>query len=157
MEHSVNWIVTADSRRALLFACQRTPGGEVHLEQRESIENTHESEHEHGRPVLAGGAERRGSVTRSGARAAPHGVAPGHELEEGQRRFAHEVRSWLTEARRNAGAERVVVFAPARFLGLLRGEFAGDPTTGLREGELTHLRPHELAAHPAVLGAVGAK
>lgn len=154
MTSQPHWIVTADSRRASLLACRRTPRGELYLDQIKSIENRHEAEHERGRPTLAGGAERRGSVARSGARAAPHAVAVGHEHEEEQLRFAREVTSWLADARRNPGAHRVTLFAPARFLGLLRAEVAKDDPTELREAELTHLRPHELAAHPAILSAI---
>lgn len=154
MEHHQQWIVTADGRSAALFECQRTPAGKLHLERRKSIENAHEAEHERGRPTLAGGAERRSSVARSGAQAAPHAVAVGHEHEEEQRRFAREVTSWLADARRNPGAHRVTLFAPARFLGLLRAEFAKDDVTALQEAELTHLGPSELAVHPAILSAI---
>jgi hypothetical protein len=81
-------------------------------------------------------------------------VAGGHEHEEEQRRFAREVASWLTQARQNPDAHRVTLFAPARFLGVLRGELVPDAVTELREAELTHLRPSELASHPSVLQAV---
>lgn len=154
MKHHQHWIVTADGRSAALFECQRTPAGALHLGRCKSIENAHEAEHERGRPTLAGGAERRGSVARSGARAAPHAVAVGHEHEEEQRRFAREIRSWLAHARRISGDQRVTLFAPARFLGLLRAEFAKDDMTVLREAELTHLGPNELAVHPAILSAI---
>lgn len=157
MKHQQPWIVIADGRRASLFGCQRTPGGELHLERFKSIENVHEAEHERGRPTLAGGSERRGSVLRSGAHAAPHSVAGAHENEEEQRRFAREVASWVAGARDGAHDRRITLFAPAHFLGLLRGEIADNGLTDLREAELTHLRTHELAVHPAVLdAAVGA-
>lgn len=152
-----HWIVTTDSRRASLFSCEKTPGGELHLTQVRSIENTHEAEHERHRPDSMGGAERRGSMTSSGAAAAPHNVAQGHTEEEEHRRFAREVGAWLGGVAKEVGDGRVSIFAPARLLGLLRSEFptvAGGAAPDFREAELNHLRPGELALHPAVLEAV---
>jgi hypothetical protein len=153
MEHRQHWIVIADGRGASLWGCHRISDGTLHVERLKSLGNAHEDEHQHGRPILSGGAERRGSVARSGARAAPHVVSGGHTHEEEQRRFAREVSSWLVDARRNLKG-RVTVFAPARFLGFLRAELVKEDHTDLREGELTNLRPHELAAHPAIVSAV---
>jgi protein required for attachment to host cells len=154
MRQGQDWIVTADARRASLFACRREALGELHLEPLTSLENHHEGEHERGRPMLAGGAARRGSVARSGARAAPQAMADRHVHEEEDRRFAREVASWLTEARQSSDRHRVTVFAPPDFLGKLRDQLKEDQSIQFREGELTRLRPHELAGHPAVLDAV---
>jgi protein required for attachment to host cells len=150
MEHHRHWIVTADSRRADLFACRRLPGGGLHLEQLKAIENSHEDEHERHRPTLGGGAERRGSVARSGAHAAPHAVAAGHTAEEEAARFSREVIAWLGGSRRELGAGRMILFAPPRFLGLLRRQISADAPE-MREGELSHLNAGELAVHPAVI------
>jgi len=154
MRYAQQWIITADARRASLFACQRKHGGALLVNHLRSIDNPHENEHERGRPILAGGAERPGSIARSGARAAPQDVAGRRTEEEEHRRFARDVASWLADARKALGVQRVVLFAPARFLGMLRDELAGDALTDLREGELTRFDEHELAAHPAVLKAV---
>lgn len=146
------WMVTADSRRASIFACQRTPAGELHMHHLQSLENHHEAEHDRGRPTLVGGAERRGTIARSGAHAAPHTGASSHTNEEEQRRFAREVADWIKEARRSAGDHSVTVFAPARFLGILRIE-AGESSLNLCEAELTNLRANQLAVHPIVVRA----
>mgnify|MGYP000843974413 FL=1 len=158
MNATHGWIVVADARIASLFECKRTPNGSLHIEAVKSIRNSHEAEHERGRPNLAGGAERRGSVTSSGAHAAPHTVGPKHTADEEHRRFAREVHAWLAETAHRSAPGRVTLFAPARFLGLLREESprAGDDAS-FREGDLTHLRPQELAAHPAVLSALSAR
>jgi protein required for attachment to host cells len=151
-----HWIVTADGRGACLYSCQRTPGGALHLERLRAIENAHFHDHERGRPTLVGGAERAGG-NRSGAAAAPHSVAVNHEPEEEQRRFARDVRGFLSEAAR-AGAGTINVFAPPAFLGVLRKEIGKDAPAerlALREGELAGLRAAELSVHPAVLRAVG--
>jgi hypothetical protein len=154
---SQNWIVTADNRRAVLFVCRRLPGGGLHLEELRKIENAHEGEHEHHRPSLFGGAERRGSPGNSSARAAPHSGAPGHQEEAEQRQFAAEVSDWLTRAAKELGMEagRVSVFAGTRFLGVLRAHMRSvEGKIELREGEFTRLSAPELAGHPAVVNAV---
>lgn len=89
-----------------------------------------------------------------GARAAPHFIAAGHAEEEEQRRFAQEVATWLDGTRHNPGAGRVALFAPARFLGLLRPQITAQRAIATHEGELAHLRAQELAVHPAVVKAV---
>lgn len=154
MQPRSTWIVTADTRRASAYACGRTARGDLNLDALTSIENSHEAEHERGRPMLAGGGERRGGVARSGARARPQALADRHVAEEEDRRFAREVAAWLSGARRGSDAERITVFAPAGFLGLLRRELTEDGTLRLREAGLTRLRPHELASHSAVIHAV---
>lgn len=157
VKHHPHWIVTADERTARLFSCQQLPGGGLHLEQLTSIENTHEAEHERHRPTLAGGAERRGSAARSGAHAAPHLLAPRHTAEEEQRRFAREVSAWLEEIRPGLATGRLTVFAPPRFLGLLREQGSRHRPADLRDGDLNALRTRELAAHPKTLEAAAAR
>ncbi|HVZ93399.1 MAG TPA: host attachment protein [Phycisphaerales bacterium] len=150
-----NWIIAADSRKATLFVCQRVFGGHLHVEQLESLKNMHEAEHERHRPTLGGGAERQGSIARSGAHAAPHAVAERHTAEEEELRFAREVGRWLDEVRTDiTGSERLTIFAAPRFLGRLRDHVSADLRSELREGELSGLQPSELAVHPAVLKAV---
>ena len=150
-----NWIAVADGRRAALFSCRTLPGGRFHLDEASSIENDWENSHEHHRPTLIGGAERRGAVGRSGASAALHSSAPGHEDQEEQLRFARQVSTWLTHAVRSEEAGRVSVFAVPQFLGLLRHQFGhGNPQLELHEGELANLRAGELEKHPAIIDAL---
>lgn len=154
VSHPQQWLVTADARRATLFSCQRLPGGGLHLEPQRTIENVHEAEHERHRPMLAGGAERRGSIARSGARAAPHTVATGRTAEEEDQRFAREVGGWLSTARRELALGTMTVFAAPRFLGLLREQPGFDGAEEMHAAELSQLPAQELALHPAVLRAV---
>lgn len=46
------------------------------------------------------------------------------------------------------------LFAPPRFLGLLRKQGAADMALGKHEGDLSHLDANELALHPAVMEAL---
>lgn len=176
MQHEPIRILIADAREATLFEARHvssptptsaqsltTPKGEIRLEELRSIANTHEAEHEHHRPSLIGGAERRGGggATHAAAHAAPHAVAPGHDVDESHRRFAKEVGAWFervaAESLRGAVGGRPIVFAPARFLGVLRTSF-GDH--GLQadwhEGEYANLLPHQLVGHPTIQRALEA-
>jgi protein required for attachment to host cells len=148
------WIVTADGRRATLFSCRSVPGGHIHVDPDDSIQNEWENSHEHQRPTLMGGSERRGSIGRSSAAAAPHSVSQGHTSEEEQERFAREVSTWLGRNVKSKETGRVCVFAAPHFLGLLRAQVGDSDALEFYEGELTHLRPSELATHPAVVSAL---
>jgi hypothetical protein len=149
MTPGTHWFVTADGRRAALFSCHAVPGGRLHVDPLRHVENAHEAEHEHHRPLALG----RGPS----ANAAQHFAGHGHADEEEQRRFAREVAAWLGDATRELRLDRVEVFAASRFLGLLRDEM-GDlgGKAGLREGELAQLEPGELAEHPALRRALEA-
>lgn len=151
-----HWIVTADGRRAGVFACRMTPGGNLHLDPVRAIENAHEHEHERHRPTMIGGAERARAVGASSASAAPHFASPGHETEEMQRRFAREVGRWLAATTKELQPARMDVFAAPRFAGYLKSELTLSPTDRLHETELANLRGPELAVHPAVIGALSA-
>jgi protein required for attachment to host cells len=142
--------VTADGRRATLYWCEPTPGGNLHVEARGTLENEEAGNREHHRPSVLG----RGPTLNAAQRPASFG----HDDEEYARRFARRVPAWLGREVREGKMERVVVFAAPRFLGLLRGE-VGNGLRGvaeLEEAELTRLRAHELAEHPAVVGMVKA-
>jgi hypothetical protein len=153
------WIVTTDSRHAKIYSWQRTPGGEVHIEELRAIRNEHEAEHERGRPSELG-------ISHTGApgRGVPQGGAQGHTSEEEHRKFARELigrGGWLCRTIEELQAERVHLFAATRFLGLLREVMATQPGRGcgraieehveFHDADLTHLKPHELAVHPAVV------
>jgi hypothetical protein len=151
-----HWIVTADTRRAGVFACHMTPGGTLHLDPVRSLQNEHENDHEHGRPTMIGGAERGRTPTSPSSTAAPHFASPGHEVEEMHKRFAREVGTWLTASLRELKPARIDVFAPPRFAAYLKDELVLSPSDTIREAELAHLRGPELAVHPAVISALAA-
>ncbi len=155
MQHAPIWIVTADARNARIYSCRRVAGNGPYLEELSAITNTHEAEHERQRPILGGGAERRGAVARSGAHAAPHAIAPPRTADEETARFAREVSDWLASSRKHRSTGRVILFAPPRFLGLLRKQIAPDAATQILEGDLSQLDARDLAAHPAVRQALG--
>lgn len=168
MNQRQHWIITADGRRASLFACTTTLGGELHVDHIRSLENGHEREQDRHRPTLLGGSERRGTAGRSGAHAAPHSVSQNHAAEEDQLRYAREVGEWLVNESRELGIAagaggggaggpkgRISVFAPPKLLGLLRDRMVDlRAVAEFHEAELSHLSPAELAAHPAVRNAL---
>jgi hypothetical protein len=151
-----HWIVTADGRRAGVFACRMTPGGNLHLDPLRSIENSHEHEHQRHRPDMIGGAEHSRAVGASSASAAPRFTSPGHEAEEMQRRFAREVGQWLAATIKELQPTRTDIFAASRFAGYLKDEITLTPTDRVHEAELANLRGPELATHPAVISALSA-
>lgn len=160
MNHNEHWIVTADSRRAVLFVCRRLPSGDLHLEQLRAIEHAPVTEHEHHRPTLMGGAERVGARDRSSVHAAPHASSSeGHEVEEEQRRFAREFKEWLDDVCRErivrTEAGRITVFATPRMMAILEsalGKHRGQ--VDLVRGELVNLSAQQLMQHPAVKAAL---
>jgi protein required for attachment to host cells len=144
-----SWLVTADRHRATLYSCGGTERGSLHIEPVRTIENEFDGMHEHHRPDLLG----RGPT----ANAAQHHSSHGHDDEEMLRRFAKQVAEWVAKEHGDAGKSgRYCVFAAPRMLGLLRNEFSRilDDHAELVEGELTQLRPNELAEHPAVKKAM---
>ncbi len=152
MSGASTWIVVTDARTCTLYSCRR---GEhpPHLSEVTAMTSVHENSHEHQRPTLVGGAERRGSVASSGAHAAPHTVGA-ERPEEDIKRFAREVASLVAAVRAQRGAERVSVFAPTRMLGVLKETKMSLEGVALHDAELTHLRPHELAQHQRVIDAI---
>ncbi len=160
-EQMNKWIVTTDCRHARVFAWERTPGGSLRLEAVRWIDNPHEGEHERGRPSELG----RTAVGAPG-RGVPQNASEGHASEEEERKFARELAGrggWLCRTIQELKADRVTVFAPARFLGLIREEMDAHTGRGdgpmpecvaFEAGELTHLRPGELAVHPKVVRAI---
>jgi protein required for attachment to host cells len=147
-EERTSWIATVDERRARIFRCTRTLRHGWHVEEHGvALRNIHEEDHERRRPAILGS----GPHTMP-----PHEAGWGHEQQEEQRRFARDVAHWLEERLVRSEIDALRVFAPTRFLGLLR-EYLPERTRGtlrLMEGELAQLRPHELAEHPAVRAAL---
>jgi hypothetical protein len=132
------WIVAADARRAVLFACARRPQGRTQVQELRRTETTWENMHEHARP------------TALGSGTPPHFAGPNHDREEEIRRFARDTAAWVRDAARELSIPTLRLYAPPRVLSELRALLRGAPGIDLYEGELTHLRPAELADHPIV-------
>lgn len=144
--HKDRWIATVDERRARLFRCTPIDNRPWHLEETETLRSPYELEHERGRPSMLTGAP--------GPQPALAGH--GHTLEEEQQRFARDVAGWLESKASQLESTPVKVFAPPRFLGMLRGRFSKrtEPKVELIQCELSSVPQHELAKHPAVTRAL---
>ena len=162
MSGTHQWIVVADARTATMYRCQFTPGREWHLESVGSVANSHEREHQRGRPSELSG-QGRGAM----AHGSPHMASLGHGEEEEHHKFAISIAErdgWLARALAEHKADHVQVFAPPAFLGVLRhvmatkGNHEGGALIGrttLLEGELANLTPGQLATHPRIVQALG--
>ena len=76
----------------------------------------------------------------------PHQTPTRQEADQ----FARQLGEALEQALREDHESRLVLFAPPRFLGLLRehlGEHAAAAVVHEKDSELTRLDPHELADH----------
>lgn len=113
-----------------------------HVEERSSVHYEWEG-HEHGRPSLS---------SKLG-----HTYASGHEEEEDLRRFARQVTQWLEQQIKEHSIDRMVVFAPPRFLGVLRKTCSSHLASCIeqRSEDLAHLRTSDLSVHPVILELVG--
>jgi len=147
-------IVVSDSRKASLFTGSlESPRKEGLPRIRLSLAGRFESPwrdfHERGRPSALGQGP--------SANASQHFAGTGHEEEEMERRFAHQVAAWIASRTAAAPEAVAVAFAGPRFLGHLRAAIA---STGcdirLERGDFGWLRPAELGAHPAVRAACAA-
>lgn len=131
-----------DERKARLFSCTRTSGGALHVEELAAMRSAWEDSHERGRPSV---------LKRGPASFPPQEVDNGRSASEETRHFAKDVAAWLREHAVESGEEPLIVFSAPRFLGVLRAT-APDLNGFARfvEGELTPLRPSELAEHPMI-------
>lgn len=155
MDLGKQWLLAADSRRATLYSCQQRDDRSWALHQAGTLPNTHEGEHEHHRPTLLGGQERRGAVTSSGAHAGPHSTAPGHDRDEELQRFVRELSNWVMRSVPAQTHAHVAIFAPPHLLGLLNAH-AGlrGAKASFHAGDLTHLSEDQLGSHAAVRAAL---
>jgi hypothetical protein len=82
--------------------------------------------------------------------------ALGRVAEEEILRFARTVAEWLPLQAGPPDGPPLVVFAAPQFLGMLRGCLPKAGLEGVRlvEGELTTLKPPELADHPMVVATL---
>jgi len=136
------WVFVMDGRQGRLLRCGLAPLERCHVEEHESIRNE-TPEHEHHRPSPLSGKG--------------HSYAhPGHETEEQQQRFASAVVSWRRERTRRHEIDRLILFAPARFVGLLNRTLPPDLSSAveLQEGGLVSLSNAALARHPRIQALV---
>jgi protein required for attachment to host cells len=147
-------LVVSDSRKASLFTgtiarSEDAALPKVRVALAGILESPWRDFHEHGRPSALGQGP--------SANASQHFAGTGHEEEEMERRFAHQVAAWIASRAAAAPEAVAVAFAGPRFLGHLRAAIA---STGcdirLERGDLGWLRPAELGAHPAVRAACAA-
>ena len=145
IDNAETWIVIVDNGRGRLLRGTQVPPGRYHLDEDGSIENTLE-EHEHGRPSPRWG--KKGHTYAS----------LGHEDEERMSRFARAVATWLEKKTRVHKIERFALFAPPRFLGVLRQTWS--PSMAARisehEGDLGYMTAGDLARHRAIIKVLSA-
>ena len=125
------WFALADAEHCRLLCCRLTRQGTQHVDEYGAFENTL-PEAEHARPMTGDGMT--------------------HDIEEEERRFAHEIVEWLQENTKKHKIDRLVIFAPPRMLGVLRKASSGLLTGHLKEleGNLMRLDAGRLAQHPMV-------
>lgn len=144
LEHAL--LAVCDGRKGMLYDAYFNDAGHLQLSCRQQFSSRWTDFHEHHRPSALG----RGPS----ANAAQHFADSAQEPEEMDRRFARDLAEALRGARSMSSLQPIVVFAAPRMLGELRRELAQDSGFLLRRGELTRLRPSELAAHPLIRAAV---
>jgi protein required for attachment to host cells len=134
------WLLITDARRSRLFQGKRTPAGRLHLDERARLDEVW-AEQEHHRPAPLGAPSGRSYIDA------------GHADEERMHRFAKTVAGWMDEQARAHKFGKLHLFAPKRFLGVLRPAYSG----GLKNlivdeaHDLAQLSAGELADHPAVM------
>ncbi len=145
IDNAETWIVVVDNGRGRLLRGTQVPPGRYHLDENSSIENTWE-EHQHGRPSPRWGKEGHTYASQ------------GHEVEERMSRFARAVVTWLEKETAKHKIERVALFAPPRFLGVLRQTWS--PSMAARisehEGDLGYMTAGNLARHRAIIKVLSA-
>jgi protein required for attachment to host cells len=152
-------VATVDERVARLYEVRPTQGKALDLREVATLTNSHENEHERGRPDMMGGPGIRSAAGGSGVAGGPHLATPSETGKEESRRFAREVAGWLVDRPERAEGQTLNVFAAARFLGMLRDELDGSKTNHieLKQAELAQMPIHELRTHSALLGALSLK
>jgi protein required for attachment to host cells len=136
------WAIVADERSARLISVERTPMDSVQVEEHATLENT-QTEHQHSRPSPL--ASKDGHT---------HAANP-HEEETLRKRFAKELAGWVEKQGQKHGIERIDLFAPAKLMGNLRGEWSPDAPVNnqsMHKLEIAHLSAGQLSRHDAIEG-----
>ncbi len=136
---ATTWFCVADSRRARLLQGRVNRSDRLHVVEQGRLEFEF-LESEHGRPSPR--------ISKDG-----HSYASRpHENEQKIAQFARDVARFLQQKVGQLSGQKLVLFAPARFLGALRKAMPARLAAQLdeREGELAHLNEVRLAAHPEV-------
>lgn len=144
LEH---WIATIDRGRGRLVRCTRERTGDWRLSEDAVLEGSELAWHEHQRPAMLGReADGRARL-----------AAPPHEAEESRLRSARDAAAWLLKAAEARQIGEVDLFAPARLLHDLRGQWPQAWRDRIRDHDanLTKVPLSELASHPAVAAALG--
>lgn len=134
------WLLITDARRSRLFHAKRTEAGRLHLDEKKRLDEVW-TEQEHHRPAPLGAPSGRSYIDQ------------GHADEERMHRYAKTMANWLDTEARGLKIGKLHLFAPKRFLGVLRPALPG----GLKQlivdeaHDLAQLSAGELAEHPAVL------
>lgn len=142
MKKRITWILVADGARARIFANSGPGKGLQPAVDQEFAAELHPS-----REIVS---DRPGHV-RESVGAARHAIEPRvdwHRFEK--EKFAKSMAKLLDEAAERGAYSRLVLVAPPRTLGDLRG--ALNPRTkslvaGEIDKDLTHITPHELPDH----------
>lgn len=139
------WIVIVDNGQGRLLRGSTAPPGRYHLELDDTITNT-EEEHQHGRPSPRAGKAGNSYASRS------------RENEERMKRFARRVVEWLQHKTAALDIKHLSLFAPPRFLGVLRQAYPAQLAERLTEyeGDLGYMAPGDLVRHRAIAGILGA-
>jgi protein required for attachment to host cells len=142
MRKTVTWIVIADGEKARIVANQGIGKGLVPVSGHEMSTTLHAA-----RDVYSD----RPGRTRESVGASRHALQPRvdwHRFEK--RQFAKRVAGMLDAEADKGAFDRLILVAPPRTLGDLRGALAA-PTrakvTGEIDKDLTHLADHALPAH----------
>lgn len=146
--------IVVDGRHMQRFELSRTPRGVLHVEALDKVV-AETTPRERGRPAALGNRGRAFGMMQSGAQ--------GRDDAEDLRRFCRTGAAWIRKAAARIGKgetpARLVVFVPARILGILRSECGTLPeTVELKRVDLGGLSAAALAKHRSVQAiAPGAK
>ena len=138
------WLLLADMRKGRLLCCRATNHGRCHVEECETIQNDlPKPEYEVSSPI-----RKRAGMT--------YGIEDQRESEE-LKHFVRQLNEWLPRRMHKHAADRLVVIAPARFLGELRTRLKPElkKQLDMRKGEWIHLTVRELAEHHEVRALIG--
>jgi protein required for attachment to host cells len=129
------WFALADAEHCRLLCCRLTRQGTRHVDELGALDNTL-PEQEHARPKTGDGMT--------------------HDIEESERRFAHQIVEWLRGKIEEHEIDRLVIFSPPRILGVLRKASSGLLMGHLEElkGDLMRLAAGQLADHPMICNLV---